>query len=160
MILFLVPIPDECSEDFTGQNLHHTLIPTPSKSKPIYKCPYCMKDCQFKSSLNQHLLVHTGEKPYACDFCPKRFANILWKKPNVGMSGQPDPLSPNYVKNLLSTKLKHHCQFCPKRFYSNFELVRHTRMHTGERPFVCDLCSKSFKSNQALKYHKVNAHNF
>ena len=46
------------------------------------------------------------------------------------------------------------CDFCEKTFINKSYLTRHTRTHTGERPFQCHLCGAAFMENGALKVHK------
>lgn len=41
-------------------------------------------------------------------------------------------------KNLLS------CQYCGKKFAKNCLLIRHERIHNGEKPFKCDSCNRCF----------------
>ncbi|CAG0919580.1 unnamed protein product [Notodromas monacha] len=46
------------------------------------------------------------------------------------------------------------CDLCPKTFYKEEHLVQHKRVHSGERPFKCNLCDKTFRQSGALHNHK------
>lgn len=48
------------------------------------------------------------------------------------------------------------CEHCDVAFSNNGQLVGHTRIHTGERPFKCDEsgCEKTFTRNEELTRHK------
>uniref|UniRef100_A0A8C7LPF8 Zinc finger protein 236 n=1 Tax=Oncorhynchus mykiss TaxID=8022 RepID=A0A8C7LPF8_ONCMY len=45
------------------------------------------------------------------------------------------------------------CNFCPKSFKKPSDLVRHIRIHTGERPYKCDKCGKNFTVKSTLDCH-------
>ncbi|KAI2796950.1 Zinc finger protein plagl1 [Blomia tropicalis] len=48
-----------------------------------------------------------------------------------------------------------HCNWenCNSFFLSNYKLKRHQRCHTGERPYACFRCVKSFTRSDKLKEH-------
>ena len=55
------------------------------------------------------------------------------------------------------TERPYHCTFspCGKAFTHRSTLVKHLRIHKGERPFICHICSQSFIQNSNLKRHML-----
>ncbi|KAF7304012.1 Zinc finger protein 501-like protein [Mycena indigotica] len=52
----------------------------------------------------------------------------------------------------------HQCSLCSKTFLRASALERHRRIHTGERPFVCEHCKYAFQQRYHLKRHLKTVH--
>lgn len=51
------------------------------------------------------------------------------------------------------------CTHCSKSFDFRFKLIEHMRIHTGEKPYSCSICQKTFRIAQSLRLHMVKRHN-
>ena len=109
------------------------------------KCRFCDLDLDTKEDLTAHILTHTGPRPFVCTQCEQTFTErssmLTHKKLHLG---------PNAYR--------YECNLCGRRFARGTTLVRHKLAHSGEKPFSCKLCEKSFATKYTLKSHTLNVH--
>lgn len=104
-----------------------------------FECPHCGERFSRKFRLKHHMAWHTGETPYQCEVCSKRFVHkvALYKH--------------KMIHDTDSKRLE--CQVCGFKTRTKAHLERHTRSHTGAKPFACPVCNKRFSQMYNMKAH-------
>jgi uncharacterized Zn-finger protein len=46
------------------------------------------------------------------------------------------------------------CNRCDKRFTQKSNLTKHKQIHSEEKPYACDICNQGFVQNIGLKKHQ------
>ncbi|KAM9896217.1 hypothetical protein OXX79_007596 [Metschnikowia pulcherrima] len=101
-------------------------------------CRVCSRTCVSLSKLTTHMSSHTGETPFACAECDKRFPRNWDLTRHTRSHTGEKPFA---------------CVECDKRCSRNSDLSVHMRSHTGEKPFACTECDKRFTQKSSLSRH-------
>ena len=135
-----------CEKFFPEQifNLHQRM----HIEDKFHPCNTCQKMFFDKSSLTEHLRIHTGKKnhvkPYKCSMCEKTFCLSVHLANHTRIHTGEKP---------------YECEICKKTFSISSNLTNHRRVHKGEKPYSCDVCQKSFAEKSTLsKHNKRPAH--
>ncbi|KAL0840998.1 hypothetical protein ABMA28_014775 [Loxostege sticticalis] len=134
-------ICEECGK--TVKDLkNHMRLHEPKDARKRIPCTLCDKtfsthNARYKHNQNKHLGVKK-----TCPICSKAVFNL----------SQHNALSHN------PSKLRFECVPCGRRFISPSARDAHMSVHTKDRPHVCDLCEKRFRTNLSLVLHKRQVH--
>ncbi|XP_045035304.1 zinc finger protein 813 isoform X2 [Daphnia magna] len=109
------------------------------KKKTLVSCELCPSVFSSQSKLNDHVLKHTGERPFKCPLCSKSYPVKATLTAHLRLHADDKP---------------HQCERCGKAFLIRSLLEQHLRTHTDERPFACDVCGKAFRNQSNLIGHK------
>ncbi|GLV41342.1 glass [Carabus blaptoides fortunei] len=107
-------------------------IETKTEGVNKYQCKKCSESFGLKVDLKVHMMSHPKENDHVCESIQVGLKSI-----------QTHEIS--YGHRLLS------CKFCNKQYVEARSLRIHLRSHTGERPFICNICNKGLLKFVILK---------
>ncbi|XP_063960651.1 zinc finger protein 585A-like [Lytechinus pictus] len=139
----------KCGLEFlTNNDLDKHSCSTSGKSIPpvrerVHECSYCHKKFFCKAHVQEHIMIHTGERPFKCAYCGKGFITKCNFKRHTCKNPETGQISQMYYK----------CSSCPMKFSRKAHLQEHVMMHTGNRLYLCDKCGKGFSTKCNFKKH-------
>lgn len=103
-----------------------------------FECDTCQKRFNNKANLNKHKLIHANKRPFVCNICGHTYRQSYDLKRHM---------------TTHSEAKDHACEQCGKTFARRTYLQRHLLTHNGEKKFSCTLCNRKFFQKGHLNFH-------
>lgn len=114
-----------------------------------HQCAQCGKTYAYASLLRRHSRTHQADKGFNCSACSKSFARPDQCRTHMDMVHKGEMVGNKIWEPSVELK----CEQCGKVFHHVGNYRKHLKIHSGERPFACNLCEKTFLLAQHLKSH-------
>ncbi|CAG2210105.1 KRAB [Mytilus edulis] len=161
---------DAESNLYTYEKISHLNKYVGKKSRKVYKlykCTVCKKTFDYLLCVQNHVRIHTGDRPYKCGACPKDFVTkcSLAEHEKVHTGDRPHVCHICGITFMQKYKLAIHlqkhngesnfsCDICGKGFIRKDHLNNHIQSHNKDRPFSCKICGQSYKTEKSVKAHE------
>ncbi|XP_041376964.1 zinc finger protein 236-like [Gigantopelta aegis] len=151
------PTCPECGKTFSRVASLKAHIMMHEKEENVM-CPECGDEFGIQSQLDRHMQEHRDEqskRTHMCRQCNMEFSKLVMLREHMKQhyKVRQSLFHRTYKRNIDRSTFHHRCKYCPKSFQKPSQLVRHERIHTGERPFKCHICDKAFNQKGALQIH-------
>nr|XP_020479696.1 zinc finger and BTB domain-containing protein 41 isoform X2 [Monopterus albus]XP_020479697.1 zinc finger and BTB domain-containing protein 41 isoform X2 [Monopterus albus]XP_020479698.1 zinc finger and BTB domain-containing protein 41 isoform X2 [Monopterus albus] len=150
---------------FHPEHIQECLTKRKRKSEG-WKCAICLKTFTRRPHLQEHMILHTQDRPFKCTFCDEyfksRFARLKHQeKYHLGpfpceICGRQFNDTGNRKRHIECThggKRKWTCFVCGKSVRERTTLREHLRIHSGEKPHLCSICGQSFRHGSSYRLH-------
>ncbi|XP_049437329.1 telomere zinc finger-associated protein isoform X3 [Epinephelus fuscoguttatus] len=129
----------------TDKNENGEAVEEDSKKESV-QCPICDKSFKSKYYLKVHNRRHTGERPFGCLKCGKRY----FRKENLVL---------HEIRDCAKVQT-YTCVTCSSTFNGKEELRLHVVSHTGNMPHKCSTCPEQFMYKKNLTIHMMKVHGY
>ena len=118
---------------------------TTSEAQAEYPCPECDQTFGTKNKIIHHIKMMHLKLTFACEKCGKPFDGKLG-------------LMQHMMKVHDKEGKRVQCDVCQMWISDKACLKDHARTHTGEKPYTCTFCDKTFTSAAAMTAHRKKRH--
>lgn len=107
-----------------------------------YTCEICTKTFDEKQKIRSHMRIHS--RKHLCNVCG------LWISSTYNFNA--------HYRTVHMGEELFPCTQCDLRFRSKQTLKSHLNRHNGIKPFICELCNRSFFNKSELNTHVRSMH--
>ncbi|XP_068209812.1 zinc finger protein 470-like [Palaemon carinicauda] len=179
--------PGNLSSEMESRILAPSPGPTPKVPKKPFKCKVCDQLFPNRYFQRKHMLMEHEDQVYECRVCsynccdPEKLKNhiikmhVSKKERNESTTFEAAQLDLDELitkqtprKVIMedgvalgrdpSSKLRFICAICDRIYTSKYSLERHVRCHTGEKPYVCDVCNFTTSYREHMQRHMTSIH--